>query len=97
MYARVSIARAQPGKLDEVIAIHRDSVLPACKQQQGFRGLYLLQDPHTNHGMTITLWETEEDMAAGESSGHYQAQVAGIADLLSVPLVHASYEVSVHP
>lgn len=97
MYARVSIARAQPGKLDEVIAIHRDSVLPACRQQQGFRGLYLLQDPHTNHGMTITFWETQGDLQGGESSGYYQAQVAKITDLLSVPLVHATYEVSLHP
>ncbi|NJD10122.1 MAG: hypothetical protein FIB01_06655 [Gemmatimonadetes bacterium] len=97
MYARVSIARTLPEKMEQVIGVHREAVLPACQQQQGFRGLYLLQDPDTGHGMTITLWETEEEMAAGESSGYYQEQVARVADLLSVPLVHATYLVSVHP
>lgn len=97
MHARVSIARALPGKTEEVLRIHRDAVLPACNRQQGFRGLYLLVDRLSNHGMTITLWETEEDMAAGERSGHYQEQVARFTELLAVPLVHASYEVGLHP
>ena len=91
------MARAQPEKMAEVISIHRDSVVTSCQQQGGFRGLYLLEDPHTGHGMTITFWESEADMAAGEANGHYQAQVAKVAALLSVPLVHATYEVSVHP
>jgi hypothetical protein len=50
MYARVSIARSQLGKADEVIRIHRDSVVPAAKQQKGFKGLYLLTDRKTGKG-----------------------------------------------
>ena len=95
MYARVSIAQSQPGKADEVIRIHRDSVVPAAKQQKGFKGLYLLHDRKTGKGITITLWETEADMTAGETSGFYQQQVAKFKDVLSAPPVREAYEVSV--
>jgi heme-degrading monooxygenase HmoA len=97
MYARVSIAPGLPGKSEEVIRIHRDSVAPACKQQKGFKGLYLLHDAKTGKGITITLWETEADMAAAEKSGFYQQQVAKFKDVLSGPPVKETYEVSVHP
>lgn len=97
MYARVSIAQAQPGKADEVIRIHRDSVVPACKQQKGFKGLYLLSDRQTGKGITISLWETEADMAAGEASGFYQQQVAKFKDILSATPVREAYEVTVQP
>ena len=97
MYARVTIAQSQPGKADKIIRIHRDSVAPAAKQQKGFKGLYLLQDRKTGKGITITLWETEADMTAGETSGFYQQQVAKFKDILSAPPVREAYEVSVQP
>jgi heme-degrading monooxygenase HmoA len=97
MYARVSIAQTQPGKLDEVTRIHRDSVLPAAKQQKGFKGLYVLGDPKTGKGLSITLWDSEADMTAGETSGFYQQQVAKFKDVLSGAPVREAYEVTVKP
>jgi heme-degrading monooxygenase HmoA len=97
MYARVSIAQAQPGKVDEGIRLHRDSVVPACKQQKGFKGLYLLTDRKTGKGITISLWQTEADMTAGEASGFYQQQVAKFKEVLSATPVREAYEVSVQP
>ena len=47
MYARVSTAEVQPGRTDEVVAVSRDSVLPAAQQQQGFEGGLWLTDPDT--------------------------------------------------
>ena len=55
MYARVSTAEVQPGRLDELLSVSRDSVLPAAQQQQGFRGGLWLTDPHTNKAMIVTL------------------------------------------
>lgn len=97
MYARVSIAQAQPGKADEVIRIHGDSVVPACKQQKEFKGLYLLTDRKTGKGITISLWETEADMTAAETSGFYQQQIAKFKAVLSATPVREAYEVSVKP
>jgi hypothetical protein len=44
MYARVVTVQAQPGKTEEAIAIFRNSVIPAAKQQKGFISLMLLTD-----------------------------------------------------
>lgn len=92
MYARVTIAPALIGKTDEVRRLHRDSVVPACRQQKGFKGLYFLHDDKTGKGYTISLWETEADMTAGEQSGFYQQQVAKFKDVLSGPTVREGCE-----
>ena len=97
MYARLTIATTLPGKTDDVLRIERDSIVPACKQQKGFKGLYLLHDHKANKGLTITLWETEADMRAAEVSGFYQQQVAKVKDVLAAPPVREEYEVSLAP
>jgi heme-degrading monooxygenase HmoA len=95
MYARVTIGQFLPAKADEGIGIYRDSVVPAAKQQKGFKGIYVLTDRKTGKGLTIALWETEADMTAGETSGYYQQQVAKFKDLFSAPPVREAYEVTV--
>jgi heme-degrading monooxygenase HmoA len=97
MFARLTIATSLPGKAQEVVRIERDSIVPACKGQKGFKGLYLLQDHKTNKGLTITLWETEADMRAAEVSGFYQQQVAKVKDSLAAAPVREEYEVSLAP
>ena len=97
MHARVTIGQMLVAKLDEAITIYRDSVVPAAKQQKGFKGLYVLTDRKTGKGLTIALWETEADMMAGENSGYYQQQVAKFRDFLSAPSVREAYEVTVKP
>jgi heme-degrading monooxygenase HmoA len=97
VYARVTVATTLPGKTEDVLRIERDSIVPACKQQKGFKGLYLLHDHKTNKGLTITLWETEADMRAAEVSGFYQQQVAKMKDVLAAPPVREEYEVRLAP
>ena len=97
MHARVTIGQMLLAKLDEATGIYRDSVVPAAKQQQGFKGLYVLVDRKTGKGLTIALWETEADMTAGEASGYYQQQVAKFKDILSAAPVREAYEVTVKP
>ena len=95
MYARVTISQTLPGKEDEGIALYRDSVVPAAKQQKGFKGTYLLTDRKMGKSISITLWETEADMTAGESSGFYRQQVAKFKDFYGAPPVREAYEVVV--
>ena len=94
MFARVTIGQFLPAKMDEATGIYRDSVVPAAKQQKGFKGLYVLGDRKTGKGLTMALWETEADMMAGETSGYYQQQVAKFKDLFSAPPVREAYEVT---
>jgi heme-degrading monooxygenase HmoA len=97
MHARVTIGQFPPAKMDEATGIYQDSVVPAAKQQKGFKGLFVLADRKTGKGLTIALWETEADMTAGENSGYYQQQVAKFKGLLSAPPVREAYEVTVKP
>ncbi len=82
MYVQLTRARYQPGKLDEAVAIIRDSVLPAAREQQGFRSAYFAIDRETNTGVGISLWETKADVEAIATSGFYQEQVGKMASLL---------------
>jgi heme-degrading monooxygenase HmoA len=95
MYARVTFATAEPAKVDQTIKIMRDSILPAAKKQKGFKGLIYLTNRKTGKGMSIVLWNTEDDMKAGESSGFYQEQLAKEMPFLSGPPTMEHYEVSV--
>lgn len=95
MHARVVTVQIQPGKTDEAISIYRDSVVPVGKQQKGFKGALLLADSNTSKAISVTLWETEADMKAGETSGYYQEQIAKFAGVFAGPPVGEHYEVSV--
>jgi heme-degrading monooxygenase HmoA len=95
MNARVTFVQIVPGKLDEAVDLYRDSVVPAARQQKGYKGVYLLTDRNTGKGISMTLWETEADMLAGENSGYYQQQLAKFQDVFGVPPVREGYEVSV--
>jgi heme-degrading monooxygenase HmoA len=95
MYARVTTVQIQPGKMEETIRIYRDSVVPAAKQQQGYKGVLMLADPNTGKGVSITLWETEAEMRAGEASSFYQEQLAKFASVFAAPPTRENYEVSV--
>src|SRR5438105_7304957 len=93
MYARVVTAHYQSGKFDEGLQIFRDSIVPAARQAQGFRGWLWLTDRSTGKSMTITFWATEADLLAGETSGYYQAQIAKVAHVLATPVLREAYEV----
>ena len=95
MYARVVTVQIQPGKMDEMISIYRDSVVPAAKEQKEFKGIFALTDTDTNKAISIALWETEADMKAGEASGYLNEQIAKVAPTFAGSPATERYEVSV--
>ena len=95
MYARVSTAEVQPGKMDEVIAVSRDAGLPAARQQPGFKGALWLTDHDANKLMAVSLWETKEDMEADERSDYYREQIGRLGGMLAGDVVREAYEVSI--
>ena len=94
MFARVITVHAQPGKIEEAATLYRDSVIPAARQQKGFNSALLLTDPVTGKGVSVTLWDTEADQKAGESSGYVQQQLGKMASLLARPPLRESFLVS---
>jgi len=94
MFARLTIFQVKSDKIDEAIKIYEESVIPAAKPQKGFRGAYLLSDRKTGKGISISLWDSEDDAIANEQSGYYQEQVSKFKDILAAPPVREGYEVS---
>jgi heme-degrading monooxygenase HmoA len=96
MHARVTTVQLQPGIADDVTQYIRDSVVPAAKQAKGFGGILVLTDPENNKGIAITFWDSETDMAAGEtSSGYYAQAIAGAAHFFAAQPVREKYEVRI--
>ena len=95
MFARVVTIYMKPGSMDEGVSIYENSIVPAMHKQSGFKGTHLLANEDTNTALSISLWETEADMQAGEASGYLQAQFAKAAQLFAAPPTNEHYEVSV--
>jgi len=72
MFARLTIVQVKKNKIDETRKIYEDSVIPAAKSQRGFRGAYLLSNRKSGKGVSITMWDSEEDAVANEQGGYYQ-------------------------
>ena len=97
MFARVTIIQFNTDKLEEMIKLFKDSVVPAAQAQEGSRGVYLFTDRKTGKGHAISLWESEGDAIANEKSGYYQEQVGKFKDYFTAPAATEGYEVSVQP
>jgi hypothetical protein len=89
MFARVTTTQFSPYRLDESIHIAREQIVPAAKQQTGFKGYLMLVDRSTGKGITITLWEGEEDrQLTGQNSSYYRDAIGKLVPLLEdAPLV----------
>jgi heme-degrading monooxygenase HmoA len=94
MYARVVHVQIQAGKLDEATSIFQESIVPAAQEQAGFQGIFLLTNPETGKGISVSLWDSEADMVAGEASGYYQAQIGKVGPLMAAAPVREQYTVS---
>ena len=71
-------------------------MVPAAKEEQGFRGALLLTDDYTGESVSISMWESEDDMHASETSGYYHRKLDQLDALLFIsPPVRKHYEVSI--
>jgi quinol monooxygenase YgiN len=94
MYARVTTVQPQPGKLDEVIRITKELVLPVTQQQSGWKGLTVLVNRDANKLTTIGYWASLADVESSEASPQFREQVGKVAALLSAPPAPEVYEVN---
>jgi len=78
MHARVSVFQAAPEEVDAAIEVGRQT-LPQMMQIEGFRGNLALVDRGTGRITSVTLWESEEAMAASEEQAN-KMRSSGAAD-----------------
>jgi heme-degrading monooxygenase HmoA len=81
MYARSNTFRAAPDKIDDLIAMCRDEVMPLVQGMDGCMGISMLADRETGRCIVTTAWGTEEAMRASDQgvrdSRGRAAQLAG--------------------
>jgi heme-degrading monooxygenase HmoA len=94
MHARVVNMEMLPIDVGEAVHIYQERVVPAAREQKGFRGALMLTDPDTGEGLSISLWNSEEDMHASEASGFYHRKLSELDALFISTPVRKHYEVS---
>lgn len=95
MHARVVIMEMLPIDVAEAVRAYRDQVVPAGREQEGFKGAWMLTDPETGEGMSISLWESAEEMRASEESDFHRRELGELEDFFINAPVRKHYEVSV--
>jgi heme-degrading monooxygenase HmoA len=93
MYARLTRIQVRLERFDHSINIFKESILPATRQQLGFRGIYLFTNPKTGEGITLSLWDSEQDAIESEKNHYYQEQLVKVMSFLTAPPVREGYEV----
>ncbi|MGG6241138.1 antibiotic biosynthesis monooxygenase [Nodosilinea sp. AN01ver1] len=88
-YAYVAIGEFKPGCFSEARQLYEKAV---STYTEGFKGAYLLQEPGSDRGIAIILWDSIENMD-GHQDAVYQQTLGKIAHLFETPPVTAFYEV----
>ena len=70
MYGRVTRLEGSPDQIEQGNEFMEQTILPAARQLEGFRGVLSLTDRANGRGLTVTLWETEEAMQASEEAAN---------------------------
>ena len=94
MFARLTTAKFKPGTLNELMKICSESIFPAAESQKGYVKAYLLTNAKENKGLSITVWDSEEQAVTGEQNGYYQEQIGKIKHLLASIPVREGYEIA---
>jgi heme-degrading monooxygenase HmoA len=93
-FARLTVTQAKAESVDEMVKLYSESVVPAAKSQKGYLGIMLLTNRETGKGISIAIWESEEDAIANEKSGYYQEQVNKFKKFYTAAPIREGYEVS---
>lgn len=95
MFARVISVRVRHGAVAEVARIYQERVVPAARSQPGFKGAILLVNQGTDKIISITFWESQEALEAGEAGGYLVTQFARLADYAAGSPVRENFQVKV--
>ena len=66
--ARVTYFKAPADKIDALIKLTKETIVPTAQKMSGFRGGYWLIDRASSTGLAVTLFDSEAARAASEES-----------------------------
>lgn len=81
--------------MDEWLALIRESVVPSLNEPNGFLGFVALADRQHDKSIGYSIWADETDLAASETSGDYQQQIAKLGAVMAEPPAREVYELTV--
>jgi heme-degrading monooxygenase HmoA len=90
-FSRIVMGTIEPDKHEEAFAIFTDNIIPAAREQAGFRGANLFSNPKTGKFISTTIWKTEEDMIASDKNGYLNGQLEKVVKLMTEPPVIEHY------
>ncbi|MCC7165709.1 MAG: antibiotic biosynthesis monooxygenase [Anaerolineae bacterium] len=91
-YARMVSGKTTPDKLDAVIQLWHEFVMPSAKVQKGFVNARLLVDRESGQVVSVGLWESKADF---ENSVRWNAgQLTRFTSLFPEPLEVGGYELA---
>ncbi len=94
MRARIVSAQIVGGKREEAVRLWQEKVAPAFRDLKGFREGFLLTSPNKGSYVSVSLWETEADAEAFESSGLYQQLIDKFEGVFATAPVRELYELN---
>ncbi|CAN5703140.1 hypothetical protein BH23CHL2_BH23CHL2_24050 [soil metagenome] len=96
--ARVVSAQADPKHIEDTDQPQElgDSLATNGLAQPGSCDFFGLIDRATGAVMTITLWETPQDLEASEPSGYLRRQLASAQPIRTGPVTRETFEVVAH-
>ncbi len=95
MFARMIRMQISAAHIDKAASLFRDSVIPNCKSQKGYRGAYFFADRKRGECVPLTLWESESDMLATEQNRFFQEQLVKFMEFFKEGPVREAFEVIV--
>jgi hypothetical protein len=88
-YAYVAISEFKPGKFAEAQRLYEKAV---STYTHGFKGAYLLQQPGTDCGIAIIMWDSIDDMESNQTDA-YKAILQEMSHLFAKEPITNFYEV----
>ena len=71
MFARVTRYTVRPERLPQGHRAIVEHLIPALRIQDGYNGGLLLANPDTGKMLTVSLWESEQEMHATDEASHW--------------------------
>lgn len=82
-YIRILHSSVAPGKFGELSTMYKEELVPAILAVDGCRAAFLVGMEEKNEGLSITIWDSQEQAVAYEESGRFAELLARAAPLLS--------------
>ena len=82
MFARVTYVQAPEGEgeIERGLKIWYQNVLPITRSREGFMGVLSLIDPETGKGLSVTLWEGDEELLKSTEAEYHKQAIERYSD-----------------